>query len=552
MTLKLLIFISTCVCFLVHGSEVESRASSNDAESYITLEAAKELRNKLGLGKQHEDRQQDDYDEILKEIIRHLPKQQQPSQQPTEIFFEKKYFDYLPNEISDSDDITSEELSHELLKSEYASSEEQRQHVPHNERMKREISVQQAERNKRQSIYYAIPLTHYNPYPNVHFYYPIHDPIFNSFTHNIGAESRNDFGQALPSNSIYNNPWTPQNNPNMKFHAPNNFYLPPATPSSMYLPVGPTYQPPINVPQPPDNQLDTDNKNEPDDRISLFAGEDKYIIDSRPINTNQQSSSSGRRPASTTVRPYEQPDRRPNSYPVVLPDDKMNAEDLDIEFAPELQEDLTTTTRASIKIPERKNKNKQNNNRQKKSETTTVRSTATEDKINAVYSQQNYSNNRKPNKPLSACVEAIVNCCSSYDEIVRVPCFEAHNCNGAFFGRSPCSPTFPILGNLRDRLVTGPPVIFSNIQPFGRQINIGANSQFSINNQQELDLRRFNGPFSEVTVATSIDLKRPETTTTGFPKTETQKHEIDIEFAPELHEDLTTTTRASIVIPTKN
>ena len=55
-------------------------------------------------------------------------------------------------------------------------------------------------------------------------------------------------------------------------------------------------------------------------------------------------------------------------------------------------------------------------------------------------SQQDLSttNNGKA-KPLSACVQAIVNCCSRYDEIVRVPCFEAHNCNEVFFGPSPCS-----------------------------------------------------------------------------------------------------------------
>lgn len=75
-------------------------------------------------------------------------------------------------------------------------------------------------------------------------------------------------------------------------------------------------------------------------------------------------------------------------------------------------------------------------------ETTTTTTTTTTERANT--SQQDFSaatslNNRKPNKPLSACVEAIVNCCSRYDEIVRVPCFEAHNCNGAFFGPSPCS-----------------------------------------------------------------------------------------------------------------
>lgn len=62
---------------------------------------------------------------------------------------------------------------------------------------------------------------------------------------------------------------------------------------------------------------------------------------------------------------------------------------------------------------------------------TTLRRT---DDLNYFYSQQ-----VMPKKPLSACVQAIVNCCSKYDDVVRLPCFEAHNCNGAIFGRSPCS-----------------------------------------------------------------------------------------------------------------
>jgi hypothetical protein len=232
-----------------------------DAESYITREAAKELRTKLGIGKHHEgspvEPQFDDYDEILKEIIRNLPKQQQ--QQP-EVIYDKKYFDYLPNEISDSDDVTSEELSHELVKmvSEYISAEDEQkqqhqQHMLNNDGVVREGSsgktkrdVQQEEkktRSKRQSIYYAMPLSHYNPYPNVHFYFPIHDPIFNSFP-NTAAESRRDFAQVLP-NPNYNNPWTPQNNPHMKFHSPGNFYLPPSTPSPTYLPAGMPQRPPV-------------------------------------------------------------------------------------------------------------------------------------------------------------------------------------------------------------------------------------------------------------------------------------------------------------------
>lgn len=54
--------------------------------------------------------------------------------------------------------------------------------------------------------------------------------------------------------------------------------------------------------------------------------------------------------------------------------------------------------------------------------------------------QNRESKNRQQNKTVPACVLAIVNCCSKYDEVVRTPCFEKYNCNGAFFGRSPCSP----------------------------------------------------------------------------------------------------------------
>lgn len=50
------------------------------------------------------------------------------------------------------------------------------------------------------------------------------------------------------------------------------------------------------------------------------------------------------------------------------------------------------------------------------------------------------SQNNRMNKSVPACVLAIVNCCSKYDEVVRTPCFEKHNCMGAFFGRGACSP----------------------------------------------------------------------------------------------------------------
>lgn len=252
---------------------------AEDVESYITMEAAKVLRNKLGSGKHAssvEHKQQDDYDEILKEIILSMPKQQSPHHH--QIFYEKKYFDYLPNEISDSDDVTSEDLSHELVKmfSEYISSEdeqqkeqqeqEQKQHMVNDDgavrensrRLKRDLlSVMQqgaadenknSERNKRNSVYY-IPYSHYSPMSNIHYFYP-REPFFNGLFPS-GAESRNDFRQVLPqSNQQFypqqlppqpqfetgNNPWTPQNSPHMRFHQANNFYLPPPQPSPTYLP----------------------------------------------------------------------------------------------------------------------------------------------------------------------------------------------------------------------------------------------------------------------------------------------------------------------------
>lgn len=69
--------------------------------------------------------------------------------------------------------------------------------------------------------------------------------------------------------------------------------------------------------------------------------------------------------------------------------------------------------------------------------TSTVPPTTTE---NTTPGSNRSLNSAKPNKAPPACVLAVVNCCSRYDEVVRTPCFEKYNCKGAFFGRSPCSP----------------------------------------------------------------------------------------------------------------
>jgi hypothetical protein len=233
--------------------------NTENAESYITKEAAKELRNKLSHIKSdgNVEEQQDDYDEILKEIIHTIQsqgskeKKQQQQKQPT-VFYEKKYFDYLPNEISDSDDVTSEDSSHELVKkhSDYNSLEDEQQHdenVKYGRRMKRDVMQQDVDnkgRTKRQNFVY-VPLTHYTPSPRVHIYYPTFDPFLSDIFNPLAVESRQfqSFG-SVPQPQQYDrgiNPYSPQANPNQRFHPANNFYLPP---SPTYLPaVRPNQQP---------------------------------------------------------------------------------------------------------------------------------------------------------------------------------------------------------------------------------------------------------------------------------------------------------------------
>lgn len=177
------------------------------------------------------DEQQDDYDEILRGIIRGL--RQKPKQQ---IYIEKKYFDYLPNEIpTDGEDSSfdNEDLSAELEKpaSDVMSEDNEETAVAKKRRSKRDVA---AGRNKRQ-IWYSVPLHHYSPLPNLNFYYPI--DLFSDFPEPLPAfESRSS------SSFVNKNPWNPQNNPNLRLHPPGNFYLPPP-PSRP----PPTYLPPTNT-----------------------------------------------------------------------------------------------------------------------------------------------------------------------------------------------------------------------------------------------------------------------------------------------------------------
>lgn len=197
-----------------------SHALPDNVESYITKEAAKELRNKLSA--RGGEQQDHDYDEILKKIIMSV----QLDDNSEQIVYEKKYFDYLPNDL-DSEDVTDEDSTHELValldKDVYSKTHEavrDNGRRVNSRKFKRDLASQ--ERAKRQSIYFVpVPLVHYNPYPNVNFYAPPNFPELPS----TNIQSNFDRNQA--------NPWQPQNNP-AKLHAPYNFYLPAALPGINY------------------------------------------------------------------------------------------------------------------------------------------------------------------------------------------------------------------------------------------------------------------------------------------------------------------------------
>ena len=181
----------------------------DNAESYITKEAAKELNKLSARGKQ----QDLAYDEILEQF---LSVQQSGDDGDEEKTFEKKYFDYLPNDL-DSEDVADEDATRELLKPANARLDRR----VNSRRFKRDLSAQN-HRQKRQSIYLVpYPLNHYTPYPNVDFYYP------------------QDYRHLSPATSFQSrfdspNPWLPENNPG-KLHPPGNFYLPPSKPGKKWV-----------------------------------------------------------------------------------------------------------------------------------------------------------------------------------------------------------------------------------------------------------------------------------------------------------------------------
>jgi hypothetical protein len=180
-----------------------------------------------------------DYDDILRRIIQSV---HHPSNENTERnVYEKKYFDYLPNDL-DSDDVTAE-LSDELAKpfdevSPDAAGEKGRR--VNSRKFKRDVDA--ASRKKRQGfIVYPVPLvqyTHYTPSHYVDFYYPDQVPAASSIVSRFDAPPQHSIpfpstfqspGYHYPRPPVNNNPFHPSNNAN-SFHPPGNTYLPPSRP----------------------------------------------------------------------------------------------------------------------------------------------------------------------------------------------------------------------------------------------------------------------------------------------------------------------------------
>lgn len=151
---------------------------------------------------------------------------QQPNDDSAErVVYEKKYFDYLPNDL-DSEDVTDEDATHELVNSsvdilatEHEASKENVRRV-NSRKFKRDLTSQS--RPKRQHFYYVpVPLVHYSPHPNFDFYFPqdMQPAASTAFQSRFGEDSFIRNPRPNP------NPWHPQNNPG-KLHPPYNTYLP--------------------------------------------------------------------------------------------------------------------------------------------------------------------------------------------------------------------------------------------------------------------------------------------------------------------------------------
>lgn len=203
----------------------------------------------------NEQQQSDDYDDVLKDMIRVFQNRQKSEKQ---LYFEKKYFDYLPNEVAESDDsINNEEFNSEsIINPSSGGGGSNQQSVESDDddedgdggvrRTKRDVRQQAAGRNKRQ-LWYSVPLYHNSPVPNVHFYYPI--DLFSDFPDPLPV-FQSPRTSTYNNNNNNNNPWIPQNNPSIRFYPPGNFYLPPPPttpprPPPTYLPPSPTNRPPV-------------------------------------------------------------------------------------------------------------------------------------------------------------------------------------------------------------------------------------------------------------------------------------------------------------------
>lgn len=153
------------------------------------------------------------------------------------VVFEKKYFDYLPNDL-DSEDVTDEDVTHELDKDavspEHKIADENNARRVNSRRFRRDLSNES--RRRRQSIIY-VPLVHYRPYSHVDFYFPQNfhsDPMPSPFQTRYYARAPNP-------TSFLQNPTNlnTQSNTNQWAYNPKMFsgdrYLPPPNPEAKWV-----------------------------------------------------------------------------------------------------------------------------------------------------------------------------------------------------------------------------------------------------------------------------------------------------------------------------
>lgn len=196
------------------------------------------------------DQDEEEYDDLLQKLVsKSKPKDKKP------VYFEKKYFDYLPSEDSMSEQsqekhkypkkaISVAQKPEAILEDELIVRPSKRMN---SRRFKRDAPVEEPGKNKaKRFVQYSVPYVQiYNPLPNAQFYAP--QPSYDQFPvqtrhgHNYNTQQQYYSGSpagfsAYPAYLMYNlipqqpNIWANDGSSSQRFHPPHNYYLPPNRP----------------------------------------------------------------------------------------------------------------------------------------------------------------------------------------------------------------------------------------------------------------------------------------------------------------------------------